>query len=72
MKPIFKFDIVQNKSKTYMLPLLMKHVDIKFENFIENTYLSFQDGDDLFCILYKWSSVPYVCWTCRLRRQSVV
>ena len=56
MKPIFKFDIVANKSKTYMLPLLMKHVKIQFENHILNTYLSFQEGDDVFCILYKWSS----------------
>lgn len=57
MKPIFKFDIVANKSKTYMLPLLMKHVDIKFENHIQNTYLSFEDEDDMFCILYNWSSI---------------
>lgn len=57
MKPIFKFDIVQNKSKTYMLPLLMKHVDIDFYNHIQNTYLSFEGEDDMFCILYNWSSI---------------
>jgi len=56
MKPIFKFDIRANKSKTYMLPLLMKHVKIDFLTHLQNTYLSFQDGDDLFCILYQWSS----------------
>lgn len=58
MKPIFNFDIVANKSKTYMLPLLMKHVKIEFENSIVNTYLSFQEGDSVFCILYNWSSAP--------------
>lgn len=57
MKPIFKFDIVPNKSKTYMLPLLMKHVDIDFYNHIQNTYLSFEGEDDMFCILYNWSSI---------------
>ena len=57
MKPIFKFDIVANKSKTYMLPLLMKHVKIEFENHIQNTYLSFEGEDDIFCILYNWSSI---------------
>ena len=57
MKPIFKFDIVPNKSKTYMLPLLMKHVDIDFYNHIQNTYLSFEGDDDMFCILYNWSSI---------------
>ena len=57
MKPIFKFDIVANKSKTYMLPLLMKHVKIEFENYIQNTYLSFEGEDDIFCILYNWSSI---------------
>jgi len=57
MKPIFKFNIVANKSKTYMLPLLMKHVNIDFENHIQNTYLSFEGDDDIFCILYNWSSI---------------
>ena len=56
MKPIFKVDIKPNKSKTYMLPLLMKHVDIGFLNLMQNTYLSFQEGDDLFCVLYHWTS----------------
>jgi len=56
MKPIFKVDIKPNKSKTYMLPLLMKHVNIGFLNLMQNTYLSFQEGDDLFCVLYHWTS----------------
>ena len=40
-----------------MLPLLMKHVNIDFENHIQNTYLSFEGDDDIFCILYNWSSI---------------
>jgi hypothetical protein len=33
--------VVTNKSKTYILPLLSKDVDIEFEYLLENTYLKF-------------------------------
>jgi hypothetical protein len=58
MKDEFKIEIVPNKSMTYMLPLLTERFNFDLENGLANSYLSFNDDDDEFCILYKWSSNP--------------
>jgi hypothetical protein len=58
MKDEFKIEIVPNKSMTYMLPFLTEQFDFDLENGFLNSYLSFNDDDDEFCILYKWSSDP--------------
>lgn len=50
--------ILPNKSKTYLLPILDKQVGFKFKTSILNTYSSFSGEDNLFCVLYKWSSIP--------------
>jgi|VirMetMinimDraft_7_1064189.scaffolds.fasta_scaffold28989_3 hypothetical protein len=56
MKPRFKINISKNKSLTYMLPLLHSKVNFDLFQFLENTYVSFADGDELFCVMYNWSS----------------
>lgn len=58
MKKEFKIDIKRNKSTTYMFPLVAAQVPFKYENFILNTYISFEDGDEIFCVLYQWSGDP--------------
>ena len=53
-----KVNVVRNKSTTYMLPFVNAQVNFKFKNQILNSYLSFEDNDDIFCILYDWNSNP--------------
>lgn len=54
----YDIEVIKNKSTTYFLPLVDTQVNFKFRENILNTYLSFQDGDEIFCILYGWSSDP--------------
>jgi hypothetical protein len=58
MKSETKINIIQNKSKTYLLPILNKQVGFEFKHSLLNSYCSFKVGDDLFCVLYKWNSDP--------------
>ncbi len=58
MKKEFKINIVKNKSKTYLLPFIHQQVNFKFHELMINTYLSFEDGDELFCVMYIWDSSP--------------
>jgi hypothetical protein len=58
MKPEVRITIVPNKSKTYLLPILNEQVKFEFPSSILNTYSSFRGDDELFCVLYKWSSAP--------------
>ena len=53
-----KVNVVKNKSTTYMLPFVDAQVNFKFKHQILNSYLSFDKGDDIFCILYDWSADP--------------
>tara|TARA_R110000803_G_scaffold30519_1_gene68743 strand:- start:34 stop:555 length:522 start_codon:yes stop_codon:yes gene_type:complete len=53
---IEKINIKPNKSLTYMLPFLDDLIHFKFKHRILNTYTSFTRSDDLFCILYDWTS----------------
>ncbi len=56
MKTKYRIDIKKNKSRTYMLPMIDEVVELDFYELLLNTYLSFEDGDEVFCILYKWDS----------------
>ncbi len=56
MKTQYRINIQKNKSKTYMLPMLDDVVEFDFYGFILDTYLSFEDGDEVFCVLYQWDS----------------
>lgn len=56
MKKEFKIKITKNKSITYMLPYLSEQVKFKFHQLILNTYLSFEKGDHVFCVMYSWNS----------------
>tara|TARA_R110002020_G_scaffold100855_5_gene238070 strand:- start:5129 stop:5635 length:507 start_codon:yes stop_codon:yes gene_type:complete len=58
MKERFKLKIVPNKSKTYMLPFVGAQFDFDLTDRLINTYLSFEEGDDEFCMMYQWSSDP--------------
>lgn len=51
-------DIKLNKSSTYFLPYVDLQVKFEFLHLIRNTYLSFEDGDEKFCVLYEWQSDP--------------
>ena len=53
-----KVNVVRNKSTTYMLPLMNAQVNFKFKHQILNSYLSFHESDDIFCILYNWNADP--------------
>tara|TARA_R110002049_G_scaffold170715_3_gene337336 strand:- start:1251 stop:1769 length:519 start_codon:yes stop_codon:yes gene_type:complete len=55
MKTEFKINVIRNKSITYMLPFLDSELKLEFKHHILNSYLSFKNDDDLFCILYSWS-----------------
>lgn len=57
MKDTYKINIEKNKSLTYMLPIIHDKIGLDFQQFLVNSYLSF-DGDDTFCVMYKWSSDP--------------
>lgn len=54
----FKLNMIKNKSTTYMLPFVNVHVDFQFKSQLLNTYLSFIDGDDIFCVMYEWIALP--------------
>ena len=56
MKDEFKINIVPNKSRTYMLPFLSSQFNFDLADGLLNTYLSFDKEDELFCLLYDWSS----------------
>jgi hypothetical protein len=58
MKERFKINVEKNKSLTYMLPFLNAQVGFKFNELILNSYLSSEEGDDVFCVMYNWSSNP--------------
>ena len=65
MKDEFKINIVPNKSRTYMLPFLSSQFDFDLADGLLNTYLSFDKEDELFCLLYDWSSDSDclgICW----------
>lgn len=50
-------NIQVNKSKTYLLPLFIKELNLKFEEKIVNTYLfldNYKTEEDLFIILYNY------------------
>jgi len=54
----YKITIVKNKSTTYLLPLIAKQIDFDDKYKLLNSYLSFEEGDDVFSVIYKWSSSP--------------
>ena len=56
MKTQYRINIQKNKSRTYMLPMIDDVVELDFYDLLLNTYLSFENGDEVFCILYKWDS----------------
>ena len=58
MKDQFKMNVVKNKSLTYMFPMLNEIFSFKFTQFLLNSYMAFEKGDNIFCVLYKWSSDP--------------
>lgn len=39
-----------------MIPLIHEQVNLEFKSRIINSYLSFEDGDSIFCILYDWTA----------------
>lgn len=56
MRRTFKVNPTKNKSITYMLPFLNEQVPFRFRHLMQNTYLSCDKDDELFCVMYKWSS----------------
>lgn len=58
MKEEFKINVVKNKSTTYMLPFVNEQVNFKFQHQLVNSYLSFVEGDDVFCVMYDWVALP--------------
>tara|TARA_R110000850_G_scaffold90138_1_gene192299 strand:+ start:2127 stop:2639 length:513 start_codon:yes stop_codon:yes gene_type:complete len=56
MKSTFKIDVIKNKSLTYMLPLIHAEVNFDFLQFLVNSYVSFNDEDETYCVMYKWNS----------------
>tara|TARA_R110002051_G_scaffold325298_1_gene426926 strand:+ start:1276 stop:1791 length:516 start_codon:yes stop_codon:yes gene_type:complete len=56
MKTQYRINIQKNKSRTYMLPMIDDVVKLDFYDLLLNTYLSFENGDEVFCILYQWDS----------------
>ena len=51
-----KIGIKLNKSSTYFLPFVDLQVNFKFLHLLRNSYLSFEDQDEVFCVLYEWNS----------------
>ena len=49
-------DVKPNKSSTYILPIIDEYISLKFLNNIVNSYIKYDENEDLFCILYDWSS----------------
>ena len=58
MKDTYKITLAKNKSLTYMFPLVNSEIKFKFNQFLLNSYMSFDSGDELFCVMYSWSSNP--------------
>jgi len=58
MKDIYNFNLAKNKSLTYMFPLVNAELKFEFDQFLLNCYTSFEKGDDIFCVMYAWSSSP--------------
>lgn len=58
MKDIYKFNLVKNKSLTYIMPLINEQINLEKDGFLVNSYISYKDNDDIFCLMYKWSSDP--------------
>ncbi len=58
MKTEFKIEILRNKSTTYMLPFIGEQVGFEMLNHLLNSYLSFEEDDDTFCVLYQWDASP--------------
>ena len=56
MKDMYNLNLVKNKSLTYMLPLVDAEINFELDQFLLNCYVSFDEGDEIFCIMYKWSS----------------
>jgi hypothetical protein len=56
MKDEFKINVDKNKSTTYMLPFVNSELNLEFKYKMLNSYLSFEENDNIFCILYDWSS----------------
>ena len=52
----YSINIVPNKSKTYILPLLNKSVKFQHRHLLVNSYISYNEGDEIFCVLYKWDN----------------
>lgn len=51
-----KIGIKLNKSSTYFLPFVDLQVKFQFLHLLRNSYLSFEDQDEVFCVLYEWNS----------------
>lgn len=58
MKEKKTIDIKPNKSSTYLLPFVDLQVDFEFLYLLRNSYLSYEDQDEVFCVLYEWNSNP--------------
>lgn len=58
MKDVYEIKVIPNKSTTYMLPFLDSELKLDFKHQLLNSYLSFKEGDSVFCILYNWTSGP--------------
>ena len=54
----YKVNIVPNKSTTYMFPFVHEQIKFKFFDSVINTYLSVEQDDEIFCVMYEWSSNP--------------
>ena len=58
MRDEFKIKIIPNKSRTFMLPFLAEQFEVDLNDRLVNTYISFKEEDEEFCLLYDWSSEP--------------
>lgn len=53
-----KIDIKLNKSSTYFLPYVDLQIKFQYLHLLRNSYLSFEEGDEVFCVLYQWDGKP--------------
>tara|TARA_R110000822_G_scaffold227017_1_gene359656 strand:- start:43032 stop:43589 length:558 start_codon:yes stop_codon:yes gene_type:complete len=58
MKEKKTVNIKSNKSSTYLLPFVDVQVKFEFLHLLKNSYLSLEGEDEVFCVLYEWSSDP--------------
>lgn len=49
-------NVKPNKSSTYILPFIDEQLNLKFNNLLLNSYISYGGEDEIFCILYNWKS----------------